>query len=38
MKQERSLYALSDQFTLRRANDLYIVLSILKQIGKLVSI
>lgn len=36
MKQERSLYALSDEFTLRRANDLYIVLSILKQLGKLV--
>ena len=38
IKQERSLYALSDEFTLRRANDLYIVLSILKQLGKLVSI
>ncbi len=38
IKQERSLYALSNEFTLRRANDLYIVLSILKQIGKLVSI
>ena len=38
IKQERSLYALSDEFTLRRANDLYIVLRILKQLGKLVSI
>ena len=38
IKQARSLYALSDEFTLRRANDLYIVLSILKQLGKLVSI
>ena len=38
IKQERSLYALSDEFTLRRANDLYIVLKILKQFGKLVSI
>ena len=32
------LYALSDEFTLRRANDLDIVLSILKQLGKLVSV
>ena len=38
IKQERSLYALSDEFTLRRANDLYIVSRILKQLGKLVSI
>ena len=38
IKQERSLYALSDEFTLRRANDLYIVLKILKQFGHLVSI
>ncbi len=38
IKQERLLYALSDEFTLRRANDLYIVLKILKQLGKLVSI
>jgi hypothetical protein len=38
IKQERLLYALSDEFTLRRANDLYIVLKILKQFGHLVSI
>ena len=38
IKQDRSLYALSDEFTLRRANDLYIVLKILKQFGHLVSI
>ncbi len=38
IKQERSLYALSDEFTLRRANDLYIVLRILKQLGQLVSL
>lgn len=37
-KQEPPLYALSDEFTLRRNNDLHIVLSILKQLGTLVSV
>ncbi len=36
MKQETPLYALSDEFTLRRANDLCSVLKVLKQLGTLV--
>jgi len=34
-KQDTPKYALSDEFTLRRGNDLYIVLSILKRLGTL---
>jgi hypothetical protein len=33
MKQETPLYALSDEFTLRRSNDLDSVLRVLKQLG-----
>lgn len=33
MKQEQPLYALSDEFTLRRSNDLDSVLRVLKQLG-----
>lgn len=33
MRQDTPIYALSDEFTLRRANDLYNVLSVLKKLG-----
>lgn len=36
-KQDIPQYALSDEFTLRRGNDLYSVLSILKRLGALLS-
>ena len=36
-KQDTPLYALSDEFTLRRGNDLYSVLSILKRLGALLT-
>lgn len=36
MKQETPLYAFSDEFTLRRSNDLCSVLKVLKQLGTLV--
>lgn len=32
---KQPIYALSDEFTLRRANDLYLVLKILKRLGQL---
>lgn len=35
VKQEVPYYALSDEFTLRRGNDLYTVLAILKQLAQL---
>ncbi|MEW6495561.1 MAG: restriction endonuclease subunit R [Cyanobacteriota bacterium] len=35
VKQDVPYYALSDEFTLRRENDLYTVLGILKQLGQL---
>lgn len=35
VKQEVPYYALSDEFTLRRGNDLYSVLGILKRLGQL---
>lgn len=35
VKQEVPYYALSDEFTLRRGNDLYTVLAILKRVGQL---
>lgn len=34
VKQEIPYYALSDEFTLRRGNDLYIVLGILRRLGQ----
>ncbi len=36
-KQDTPQYALSDEFTLRRGNDLYTVLSILKRLGELLT-
>ena len=36
-KQDTPQYALSDEFTLRRENDLYKVLSVLKQLGALLT-
>ncbi len=37
IQQDFPLYALSDEFTLRRGNDLYTVLSVLKRLGQLIS-
>jgi len=37
MKQDTPQYALSDEFTLRRGNDLYSVLRILKRLGALLT-
>ncbi len=36
-KQDTPLYSVSDEFTLRRKNDLYSVLSVLKQLGNDIS-
>jgi hypothetical protein len=35
IRKEQPIYALSDEFTLRRGNDLYMVLRILKRLGQL---
>ncbi len=37
IQQDFPVYALSDEFTLRRGNDLYTVLSVLKRLGQLIS-
>ncbi|MBA3921137.1 MAG: restriction endonuclease subunit R [Nostocaceae cyanobacterium] len=37
IQEDFPLYALSDEFTLRRGNDLYTVLSVLKRLGELIS-
>ncbi|MEM7580376.1 MAG: type I restriction endonuclease [Mastigocoleus sp.] len=34
IRKEQPIYALSDEFTIRRENDLYIVLKILKRLGQ----